>query len=108
MYVSKKTGKPDKNDSLIFKAEQGSVTPVNNRGNGVYSVLYTPPLENRKSTDNIRVVLQSETGDISDNLPINLSPTLPETVVLSSASKVLPKNAQSFNVITKLLSNQME
>ncbi len=102
VYVSTTTGKPDNNASLIFKAEQGAVTPVNNRGNGVYSVLYTPPLENRKSTDNIRVVLQSETGDISDNLPINLSPTLPETVSLSSASKVLPKNAQSFNVITKL------
>ena len=102
VYVSTTTGKPDKNASLLFKAERGSVTPVQNQGNGVYSVIYTPPLENLKSSDNIRVVLQSETGDVSDNLPISLSPTLPEHVSLSSASKVLPKNASSFNVITKL------
>lgn len=102
VYVATTTGKPDKNATLLFKAEKGNVTPVKNNGNGVYSVLYTPPLENRKSSDNIRVVLQSETGDVTDNLPLNLSPTLPEDVQLTSAAKVLPKNASSFNVITKL------
>ena len=102
VYVSTTTGKPDKNAVLIFKAEQGSASAMKNIGNGMYSVTYTPPLMNKKSLDNIRVVLQSETGDISDNLPISLSPTLPEKINLSSASTVIPKNAVSFNVITNL------
>ena len=99
-FVSTPSGNPDTNANIIFKSELGEFSTVTNEGDGIYSVEYTPPFSNTKTSTNIQAVLQSVTGDSIDSFSLELIPAMPDQLLIKSEVSVLLKNAKSFNILT--------
>ncbi len=99
--VTRAGGEAANKASLELTATAGTVGPATHEGNGIYVAQYTPPLMNAASEATLQVSLGGDAVQ-SDSITVQLTPTLPSGIALSTDAASLSANGSGFTVYAKV------
>ncbi len=95
-------GKPDESAKVIFSTTAGVVSSATHEGGGIYVATYTPPFGNTAAQATLAVNLADKPALQADSLLVNLVPTRPTSVTLTTEPASLPAGAEGFKVFAKV------
>ncbi|MDP2316029.1 MAG: invasin domain 3-containing protein [Pseudomonadota bacterium] len=95
-------GKPDEGAQVVFSTTAGVVSPARHEGGGIYVATYTPPFGNTGTQATIAVNLANGAALQADSLLVNLVPTRPTSVTLTTEPASLPAGAEGFKLFAKV------
>jgi hypothetical protein len=95
-------GKPDTTAQVVFSTTAGVVSPARHEGGGIYVATYTPPFANSAAQATVAVNLADKPSLQADSILLNLVPTRPTSVTLTSEPASLPAGADGFKVFAKV------
>lgn len=95
-------GKPDENAQVALTATAGTLGPARHEGGGVYVAMYTPPTGNANTQATLSAKLANGSSLQADSVGVNLIPTRPTKVALSSEPATLAPGADGFKVFAKV------